>query len=80
MPLLELISAKFKFSKENEAFASKLSELLYQYSDRIPLWIHGHSHDFIDKDFISTRFIRNPLGYLRYDEEKNFKNNFTVDV
>ena len=80
LPLLELISARYAHDKLNEAFASNLYNLVEEYTDKIPYWIHGHSHDFKELKVLNTTFVRNPMGYLEYEEGKKFNNKFIIEV
>lgn len=87
VPAKELISDEHKDSNLNEAFVVMHPFLEY---DSIPdmiskigchnlkLWIHGHSHSFMDKTINGVRYIRNPVGYQ--NEMSDFKNNFIVEI
>ena len=55
------VSARFKASPLNPAFASDLSELVE--SSGAALWVHGHTHDSCDYVAGSTRVVCNPKGY-----------------
>lgn len=80
LPLLQLVSEKFKFNRANEAFASDLSSIIAKYDKKINYWIHGHSHDFKELNFMYIKFIRNPLGYLCLYENKNVNLGYTIEV
>ena len=64
LPSPKLISPQYAGSLINGAFAT-----LDQYDERrllnlVPdLWIHGHSHEFLDTTIEGVRHIRNPFGY-----------------
>ena len=43
------------------AFMSDLTPLMGR--DRVPLWIHGHTHRRVDAEVHGTRVVSNPRGY-----------------
>lgn len=63
VPSFNLISERFRGNSLNEAFSADMDVLIMSYGDKISYWIHGHSHDFLDKNIDGVRFIRNPMGY-----------------
>lgn len=72
VPYEQLINEKYKGSRINEAFCVMhdsrwrpgfFNDVLDKYSMHIKLWIHGHSHNYIDTEINGIRFIRNPVGY-----------------
>jgi len=65
VPSFNLISPRWRSDDLNEAFSADLDTIIMTYSDKISHWIHGHSHDSIDKILDGVRFIRNPMGYPR---------------
>lgn len=67
----------------NEAFIVLDPEITKDFSAlKADLWIHGHSHNFIDKTIDQTRYVRNPVGYTSstYKEVTNFKPKFIIDL
>ncbi len=44
------------------------------------LWLHGHTHDSMDYRVGRTRVLCNPAGYLRYEENRAFREDLTVDL
>lgn len=72
LPLTNLISDRFFNSVLNEAYASDLTRFLYQH-ENIKYWIHGHSHDFLEVQYGETIFFRNPVGYVKYNEQETYK-------
>ena len=79
LPLLDLISEKFSRSPLNPAYASNLYSFVSKNSHRVNYWVHGHSHDLLRVKMSNTEFIRNPLGYLIYDEGKNFNTGLVLE-
>jgi hypothetical protein len=77
LPSYSLISDRWRGNDVNCYFASNLDDFICDYSDLIPFWVHGHSHDFIDTSILNTRFIRNPMGH---PHERNCILDFTIDV
>jgi predicted phosphodiesterase len=83
LPRRELIARAFEGSEINEAFCviNKEAEERLASLD-VPLWIHGHSHNFMDKDIGNTRYVRNPLGYCysMRNEATGYVKDFIVEV
>lgn len=65
VPSFSLVTERYRGHSLNEAFIADMDGFLDQYSHKIPLWICGHSHDFMDKMIYDTRCLRNPMGYPR---------------
>ena len=83
LPRRELIDAKYAKSEINEAFCVLNDEAEKRLNALKPmLWIHGHSHNFMDVTIDGTRYIRNPYGYERLfcKEETGFRKNFIVEI
>jgi hypothetical protein len=76
LPLLECIDSKYFNAPSNQCFASDQSKLMLD--NKIDLWVHGHSHSFMDEVLYDTRHVRNPLGYEH--EWGKFKTDFVVEV
>lgn len=55
------IASRFKDSPLNPAFASDLTDLIWQHTP--DLWMHGHVHDSFDYLLGDTRILANPRGY-----------------
>lgn len=85
LPSPQLISPRYVGSPLNGAFAT-----LNEYDERRllnitpDLWIHGHSHEFLDTTIEGVRHIRNPFGYDwdSIDEYKTtgFKLNTIIEI
>lgn len=76
LPLQDCISEKYKNETiVNSAFASHHPEL-FEYD--IDLWVHGHSHDFMQFEFNGVPVVRNPRGYDH--EVGDFKQDFCVEI
>ncbi|MCF8372097.1 MAG: metallophosphoesterase [Bacteroidales bacterium] len=60
----------------NEAFGVELFDLIE--TNEPNLWIYGHHHSNTP-DFLigKTQMLTNQLGYVQYNENKNFNNNAT---
>lgn len=62
---------KYKGDALNEAFAAELSDVIEPSG--VTYWIFGHHHQPVEEFQIgATRLINNQLGYVRYQEHKNF--------
>lgn len=83
LPRHELISPKFRNSDVNDAFCVMDPEAEARLIALEPkLWIHGHSHDFMDVTLDGVRYVRNPLGYERSFSRENtgYRPDFIVEV
>jgi len=74
------IHPRFAGSPLNTCFVSNVEHLMD--GDRVPLWIHGHTHDSFDYTVNGTRVVCNPRGYARDGVNENalFDPDFIVDV
>jgi hypothetical protein len=63
VPSFNLISKRWRGNPLNEAFSADMDTFIMMYGHKISHWIHGHSHDRVDKVIEGVRFIRNPMGY-----------------
>jgi predicted phosphodiesterase len=70
LPSKQSVSERFEKNLLSACFASDLAQELL--SERVPLWIHGHTHDCFDYVENSTRVICNPRGYVTYAGQENF--------
>jgi predicted phosphodiesterase len=48
----------------NGGYQSDLEWIMLANPDRLPLWIHGHTHDSFDYTVGGTRIVCNPRGYV----------------
>jgi Icc-related predicted phosphoesterase len=70
------VAPRFLGSPLNPAFASDLTDMIWQY---VPdMWIHGHVHDSFDYLLGDTRVIANPRGYG--DENGSFDPMLVVEI
>lgn len=51
----------------NQAYYSDLTELVLDIQPDI--WVSGHSHGFMDKTEMGCRFLRNPRGYQKFNDD-----------
>lgn len=85
LPSKQLIAPDFRRSDINGAYCSldDDDEQILR-SIKPDLWIHGHSHQFMDKTIDGVRFIRNPFGYdyprIQEWPYTNFKLNTIVEI
>jgi predicted phosphodiesterase len=79
-PSFQAVAEYYRFDAANCGYQSNLNYLLY--FDHAPeIWIHGHSHVFMDEFIGKTRVIRNPLGYKSYGEmTTGFNESFMIDT
>jgi predicted phosphodiesterase len=74
------IHPRFAGSPLNPCFVSDATHLMG--GDRVPLWIHGHTHDTFDYSVRGTRVVCNPRGYMTngVNENASFDPGLTMDV
>lgn len=77
LPVRQSIHAKYAGSTLNPSFASDLSHLMGR---RVPIWIHGHTHESFDYTVNGTRVVCNPRGYLPMEANPAFDPVLTLDV
>lgn len=79
LPSYKCVEEFHKYSTINSGYANHLDKLI-EDNPKIALWIHGHSHNFLDITIGKTRVIRNPLGYIENKEGEDFKRDFVVEI
>ena len=62
----------------NGSYSSDLER--YMQDDRIPLWVHGHTHDSYDYTVGSTRIVCNPRGYVGHHINPKFNPELIVEI
>jgi len=77
VPSFNLINDQYRGHSLNEAFAADMDTFIMMYGHKISHWIHGHSHDEIDRVFDGIRFIRNPMGY---PQERNCNMDMVIRI
>jgi hypothetical protein len=77
VPTSHLIHPRWRGNDLNEAFCADLDTFIMMFGDKISHWIHGHSHDKIDRVINGIRFIRNPMGY---PSERDCNMDLVIDV
>lgn len=73
------IDPKYLGSPLNCCFASNLTNFIEKYSDKIVLWVHGHTHSSMDYFIDSTRIVCNPMGYSA-SENGDFNENLIIEI
>jgi predicted phosphodiesterase len=68
-PSPKSIHARFEGSLLNPCFISDTERLMG--SERVALWIHGHTHNSFDYKVRGTRVICNPRGYAKNGAVEN---------
>jgi Icc-related predicted phosphoesterase len=69
-PSLESINVRYRNAKDfymNGGYASDLSNLILDNTDKIKYWIHGHMHDATEYTLGQTQIVCNPRGYISYE-------------
>lgn len=65
LPTFESVAERYRDDLFSACFASSLDHLF----GKMDVWIHGHTHDSFDYVKNGTRFICNPRGYSRYEQD-----------
>lgn len=73
LPLWSLINPRFERHPLNEAYVNDLTDIMTRYNDTIKMWVHGHSHDFMKKQCGDIVCVRNPVGYIKYGEGRDYQ-------
>lgn len=68
MPSLSLIDEKYIGDDYNGFYASNLDSLI-PYAK---VWLHGHTHESVDRMLGDTRVVCNPRGYVGQELNPNF--------
>lgn len=76
LPLQECVSLNYRGDPDNVFFSNDLSKLIDWHQENLRFWIHGHSHDVHELDVYGVKVVRNPIGYLKYSEGKDYKNRY----
>ncbi len=72
-PTFQNYPEEYKGDPLNDAFATELHDLIDRA--KIDYWIYGHHHRNIpDFNIGNTNILTNQLGYVKYNENKGFKN------
>ena len=69
---------KFNNDKTNWYYRNNLDEFILGKDPK--LVISGHSHHSVDRKIGETRFLTNPFGYFRREENQEFKTDLTVEI
>ncbi len=79
VPTLMNYPEQYKGSMLNEAFAVELFDLIEATAPEC--WIYGHSHsNTTDFEIGKTRLLTNQLGYVKYGEHNDFRNNKSLNI
>lgn len=69
-PSLKSIHSDYYGHPSNGCFVNDWEDLIEEYSPNV--WVHGHTHSKWDYMIGDTRILCNPLGIVRYEEDKMF--------
>lgn len=78
LPMLACTADRWKKDVNTDFFVCDMENLII--SRRPKLWIYGHTHNSFDFKFEETRFVCNPFGYLKYEENPEFDWNKIVEI
>jgi predicted phosphodiesterase len=79
IPSYNLIHPKYVHDKYNQWFASNQDKLIEEHTDKIKLWVYGHTHIFTEKTMFNTKFICNPIGYEDENEYPKYNYVYTLE-
>jgi len=71
LPFTNLIGNEYVNNRVNSAYASNVIPPMCKDKINVKYWIHGHSHNIMQKEINECIFIRNPFGYITHTENKN---------
>lgn len=78
-PSVQSVPKRFINEVTTPCFASNLEEFILNHPN-IKLWCSGHIHQFSDYYIGDCRVVCNPRGYIRYDENTGFKEDFIIEI
>lgn len=83
-PSLKSIDVE-KYSKSSYGditymYASDLDGFILQHDDKVPLWIHGHTHDSCDYKIGKTRVVCNSFGLKSQAKKNGFIGDFHIAI
>ncbi len=79
LPSFQSIDREFLYSGINSAYATDLDKFIAD-NPKIKLWVHGHSHNFHEIKIGGCRVLRNPMGYVLFNQQKDFKRDCFVEI
>jgi Icc-related predicted phosphoesterase len=63
-PSFKSIDKKYQtYGRINYGFYSDLDWLISEYSEKIPFWVHGHTHTPVKYNILGSTILSNPKGY-----------------
>jgi len=82
MPSYKCVQPKYRSSPVNSAFTSNLDYLIENHTNKIKLWICGHSHSSVNLNIAKTKIVSNPYGYTSggVPENKEFMDVCVVEI
>ncbi len=76
LPSTMSVSERYQGQLLNAYFVGEASDLL---GPKVPLWMHGHTHDKADYVQHGTRVVCNPVGY-RGERGREYDKNLIIEV
>ncbi len=78
LPTQASVAPQYAGSPLNPFFVCDIEPLLR--ARRAALWVHGHTHSSVDVQLDATRVVCNPFGYVRYEENRDFRHDLVIDL
>lgn len=72
------IDPRFRTSNTLWYYTNKFEELIFERKPK--LCISGHSHHSFDEIINDVRFVGNPFGYFRHEENSEFSHEIVIDI
>jgi len=72
-PTFKLVDDYYIGNRVNCCYSSDLDILLEQTNSKVKYWVTGHSHTYKRMNVEGVDVMRNPVGYCKYSENKNYK-------
>ena len=78
LPAEQSIHKQYKGSPYNCFFLCDMKETILK--KKPAFWFHGHGHKSANYNLGKTRVFCNPFGYLRYEENSEFKSDLNIEI
>lgn len=80
LPSARSIAPRFAHWPTNASYASHLDDVIETHAP--DLWIHGHTHAFVDYTIGRTRVVCNAHGYMKGERRENpdFREGFMIAI
>lgn len=77
--LIDIIYKTPKMEPYNQWFYCNLDNFILKNTDKIKLWIYGHTHSHSNKTINNIPFVCNPIGYPNENNNINFNEYIEIE-